>query len=169
MKSIKMMGLLAVTASMIGFAQAQETKPIGASMRLGIFYPAESQAQAAGKSWFSYGFDYKLGDLKYGGTGYSASFGLSVDFFNKGGFRSVPVNLNYIGRVDKYYYFAGAGVNFGKVRDGSTFESKTAFGYQLGMGYEFSKMQMPLFAEVKWIGSSESQLAGWGVFAGIRF
>lgn len=162
--------VLALGAALSTGAIAQETKPVGLSARLGFFFPSSSDAQDAGKNWLGLGVDYKLGDLRAGAkAGYVASYGVSVDYFNKGDYRSVPILLTYYGRQERFYYLAGAGVSLNKVPSGSGSRSETEFAYAVGVGVEFSRFNQPLFAELRWLGNSESSLSGWGVFVGIRF
>lgn len=163
--------ILAVAAvatcfSAVSSGFAQEMKPVGLSIRLGLLFPTADRAQDAGKSWFGAGFDYKLGDLKSKSRdGYMASYSLSADVFQKGDFRAAPILLNYIGRSKQTYYIAGAGVSLNDVPGGG----KTEFAYSLGVGIDFNRFNMPCFAELRWLGNANSDLNGWGLFAGVRF
>lgn len=165
------MALVFTGATTIAFAQ--ETKPIGLSIRAGIFWPTQARAKAAGKTWFGGGVEYKLGDLKLAeaGSTLSSSYSVSVDLYQKGSWRNVPVLLNYIGRSSEgFYFFGGAGVGFARTINAvNVKKNSTAFAYQLGVGYDLNKSKMPIFLEAKYIGSSKSDLNGFGVFAGIRF
>jgi hypothetical protein len=51
--------LIAATA----ISPAQESKPVGLSVRVGIFWPSSNTAKAEGKTWIGFGAEYKLGDL----------------------------------------------------------------------------------------------------------
>lgn len=158
--------------SLVAIAPAQESKPVGLSVRVGLFWPSSNIAKSEGKNWISFGAEYKLGDLKFGNNqpGYSSSYSVSVDYFAKGDFRNTPILVNYIGRKDQFYYLAGAGIGLTRVRESlNNVESHTEFAYQIGVGYDFTQGNAPLFAEVKYIGSSDSRLAGFGAFVGIRF
>jgi hypothetical protein len=153
-------------------APAQQTKPVGLSLRLGLFWPSSERAKSEGKNWFAFGAEYKLGDIKFSSRtpGYASSYSVSADFFSKGDFRNTPVLINYIGRKDNIYYTAGAGIGFTRTRETALeIETHTEFAYQIGVGYEFLSQNMPLFAEVKYIGSSDSRLAGFAAFVGVRF
>ncbi|HRI44896.1 MAG TPA: acyloxyacyl hydrolase [Fimbriimonadaceae bacterium] len=153
-------------------APAQQTKPVGLSVRIGLFWPSSERAKSAGKNWFAFGVEYKLGDLKFSSRspGFSSSYSISADLFSKGDFRNTPVLVNYIGRKDNLYYTAGAGIGFTRIREtASEVETHTEFAYQIGVGYEFLSQNLPLFAEVKYIGSSDSRLAGFVAFVGVRF
>ncbi|HVL38596.1 MAG TPA: hypothetical protein VM328_04310 [Fimbriimonadaceae bacterium] len=146
-------------------ADAQVTQSSGISLRAGLFFPSDSAARDEGASWFAFGADYRLGDLQLGMTpGYTAHLSLSADVFSKGDYRNVPVLLNYVGRTSEFYYSAGAGFGFGRVAG----EARTRFAYALGVGYDFMQGAMPLFAEAKYFGSSDSALNGFAVFVGIR-
>ncbi len=164
----------ALTVGMMTAAFAQESKPLGLSVRGGPFFPSMKKAKTdSGKQWIGVGVEYKLGDLQYGSTGkaYSASYSISADLYQKKNYRHAPVMLNYIGRMqDSIYYTAGAGVGFVRELDNTNNrKNHTTFSYQIGLGYEFSKSQVPLFVEARWIGSSKNSVNGWGVFLGARF
>ena len=60
-------GVIAVSAAVP--ALAQETKPVGLSLRAGVFFPTAGVAKDAGKSWFIGGAEYKLEGLNLGTTG----------------------------------------------------------------------------------------------------
>lgn len=167
MKNVIKLTVLAGVISAYGVAGAQQMKPLGMSIRAGLFFPTSSVAQAAGNSWFGGGFDYKISDAMVAGmgNGYQASMVLSVDLLSKGNFRSIPVTYNWVGRKDKMYYLAGAGVSFTKSGSSST----TEFAYQVGLGMDIPRGSMPLFVEAKWMGNGNSDLSGWGLFVGVRF
>lgn len=173
MKNVALITALALagTMSLGTIAQAQETKPMGLSVRAGLFLPTNRQAKDQGENWLSFGLEYKIGDLKFGmsNPGYSSSYSISIDYYNKGDFRNVPVMLNFIGRTEGLYYVAGAGVGFSRVRAGTDTINGTDFTYQFGVGYEMMRGKTPLFFEAKYIGSGETRLSGWGLFVGTRF
>jgi hypothetical protein len=153
-------------------AQAQYSKPIGVSVRAGLFFPNDSTARdREGQSWFTAGAEYKLRDMNIGtNQEFSGSLSLSVDFYNKGSYSNVPVLLNYIGRTDQFYYGLGAGVGFGKVPAGvGGSRNDTDFNYGLTIGYDFVRGQTPLFVEAKYFGSNESALNGFAIVGGVRF
>lgn len=153
-------------------ATAQESKPVGLSIRAGLVWPTTKQARDEGQSWFGAGLDYKIGNLRFGtqAAGFSSSYGISADVFSKGDFSSVPVTLNYTGRQDQFYYSAGVGVAFVKFPR-TSFEThrETKFAYQFSVGYDFNKTGMPIFVEARYFGNTESRLAAFGAFVGIRF
>jgi hypothetical protein len=171
---------LAVTAIAFGVALAtpslaQEvgTKPVGVSLRAGVFFPSSSEAKdGGGNTWFGVGLDYKLGNLRFGGMneGYSASWGISLDYYGKGDFRNVPVLVNYVGRADQFFYSAGAGLGFARaVTAPGRITSSTEFSYQLSVGYDFLRGSTPLFLEARYHGSAESRLNGYAINLGVRF
>jgi hypothetical protein len=171
MKKIFLVSILAVSAAL---SFAQESKPMGVSARLGFFLPTAEAARKAGKQWLTFGFDYKLGDLKYeAASGKAASYGVSVDYASKGDFTQVPVVLMYTSTLEGgFYYLGGAGLNFTKSISKGTNpkkESKTGFAYQVGIGMEIKGQKLPAFAEIKYMGSSRSNLNGLGIFGGVRF
>lgn len=153
-------------------ANAQYQKPIGLSVRVGLFYPTNGDARdVEGEGWFAGGAEYKIKDLHFGDDSrYTSMLTASLDYYGKGSFSQVPLLLNYVAHRESFYWTAGAGIGFGRVpvtTGGS--ESDTEFAFQVGIGYDFVKSQMPLFLEMKYFGSSESKLSGFGVYGGIRF
>jgi len=151
-------------------ASAQETKPMGMSFKIGNFWPSSGEARTAGGSWIGFGFDMKLRDLKYANSGrQSTMLTLSGDVLNKNNFRNAPILLNYVSRTDKMYTLAGAGASFAKWRSGSENESGVIFAYSLGVGMDLQQGGMPMFAELRYLGTMESKLNGFGLFLGVRF
>ena len=161
----------AALASVATTAFAQETKPLGLSLRAGIFWPTDSAAKNSGNTWFIGGAEYKVGDLHFGASqpGYQSSWSVSVDWYQKNDYRNLPVLLNYVGRKDQFFYSAGAGVGFTRRPVTGGTKSQTELAYQVGVGYDFMKGQTPLFVEVKWHGSGESKLNGFAAYIGVRF
>lgn len=171
-KALALAALTTMVAASATTVLAQETKPIGLTARVGVFFPTQDNAKNAGKQWFAGGVEYKLGDLKLPNmsTDYAAYYTVSVDLYSKGDFRHVPVLLNYVGRLQEgIYYFAGAGVGFEREPIVGGKKNNTAFSYQAGAGYEFTKSSLPLFVEAKYVGCSKSSVNGFGVFVGARF
>jgi hypothetical protein len=148
-------------------AMAEETKPMGLSIRAGVFFPSSGVAKAAGNTWFGGGLDYKI-ETKVKGPkveGMSTGFSLSADYLSKSSLHLIPVMVNYVASQNQVFYEAGIGAAF--TNDG--IENKTQFGYQLGLGYNLSQMKMPIFIEAKYFGTTgSSQFNGFAVFLGIR-
>lgn len=173
MKGFKLIiALGALVSAALGFAQ--DSKPMGVSVRGGFFLPTAQRAKASGRTWFDFGVDYKLKDLKYASeTGQSASYGISMDLTSKNDFRQVPIVLHYRATIqDKMYYVVGAGLNFtSEVSTGTNprKESKLGFAYQVGLGMDLKASSVPTFVEARYMGSSRSQLNGLGIFFGARF
>ena len=169
--TIALASLLAIGAA--SQASAQYNKPIGLSVRIGLFYPSNGDARdAEGQGWFAGGLEYKGGDLKFNSTNpkQSAMWTASLDYYGKGSFSQVPVLLNYVAHSDAFYWTGGAGIGFGRVpRTGGGSTTDTEFAFQVGVGYDFVKSQMPLFVEIKYWGSSESKVTGFAFYGGFRF
>ena len=166
----------AVVALVAVSAFAQESKPVGLSVRAGVFFPSNGDTKTAtSKTWFVGGLDYKLpniGGLGTMGAGKAggSEFNLSVDYFQKGDFRSVPVLVNWVGGQNEVFYSVGAGLGFNKLPDGNGgTSSKSAFAYAVAVGYNFQQGKSPIFVEARYYGSSKSQLNGFGLEAGIHF
>lgn len=147
--------------------QAQESKPIGLSIRAGLFFPQNGDARdAEGSSWFAGGVELKVKDVNWKGMGegYNGHLSVSLDTIGKGDVKNVPLLLNYTARANEWYYTAGLGVSFSAF-DGN---DRTRLAYQLGVGYDFTQGKTPFFLEAKYWGSSKSEFTGFGVYAGIR-
>lgn len=167
-----------LAASMSGTATAQETKPMGLSVRVGIFMPTQSEARDLGSNWFSGGLEYKIKDLGFGIGDPSASTSLtvSVDFMGKGQFQHVPVLVNYVGRRNEIYWTVGAGVGLVRADEVVSIglpvmretKSSTSFAYQFGVGYDFQQGRSPVFIEARYFGSGKNAVNGLGIFLGMR-
>jgi hypothetical protein len=165
MNKLAVITLSAVALAAAVPAMAQETKPIGLAVKAGLFFPSDATAKTAGKNWFAFGVDYKLKDLNVGMGKSSGSLSLSLDYLNKGGFRSVPVLVNYTLRSSEFYYGVGAGVSFTRIPGLS---DKTRFAFAATLGYEFQTGKTPLFIEARYLGTEKKELGGFGVFVGVR-
>lgn len=154
-------------------ASAQYVKPLGLSVRLGLFYPSNGDARdVEGQGWFSGGLEYKLGDLHFDSQNpnMSSSWSVSLDYYGKGSYSNAPLLVNYIARNGAFYFGGGAGIGFGRVAiPNAASNADTEFAFQLSAGYDFVKMQTPLFVELRYFGSSESKLSGFGIYGGVRF
>ena len=53
---------------------AQESKPVGLSLRAGVFFPSDSSARAEANAWLAFGAEFKIKDLHFGEqqAGYSS-------------------------------------------------------------------------------------------------
>ncbi|MFN3684986.1 MAG: hypothetical protein ACK41F_13785 [Fimbriimonadaceae bacterium] len=171
-------------------APAQETKPVGLSIRAGGFFPTDSDARDESDLWFALGLEYKLKDLTYQETDGSAThLSLSADWFESGDFRQFPVLLNLVGTKDQMYYSVGVGLTFAKHRsryipidggengwgggyepasDSWRTDEDTLFAYSLGIGYQFQQGQTPVFLEARYFGCEKSELNGFAVYVGVR-
>jgi hypothetical protein len=166
--------LALAVAALAAPAFAQYEKPLGVSVRAGLFFPSNASARdREGQSWFTVGADYKIKDLNLGGTspGYSGALHLSVDYYGKGSYNNVPLMLQFIGRTDGgFYYGVGAGIGFTRVPNpGGGSSNDEDFVYGFTAGYDFVRGGTPLFVEAKYFGSNESQLNGFAIVGGIRF
>lgn len=173
MKSFATLGIVAVLAvATASTAHAQQSATQGLSVRAGMFFPTHSDAKDEGKTWFGVGIERKMGDVAYGmdgGDGFDSSWSLSLDWYGKGGVRSVPLLANFIGRKDQFYYSAGAGISFTRVPTGTGHRSGSELAYAFGVGYDFAQGMTAVFVEFRYFGSAESKVNGTGVFAGMRF
>jgi len=168
-----LVAIAAVSVMSIPAAFAQEAPLNGISARVGVFYPTERAARNASRTWFAAGFQYKMRDLMIGSANpnYKAHFAVSVDFYSRNDYRVVPVLANYVGEYgDRWFYSAGAGVAFTRMpATGTGDQERARFAYQFGIGYNLTKGATPAFIEGKFFGNSDSEVNGFGVYAGIRF
>jgi len=146
-------------------AAAQMTKPIGLSIRAGAVFPTDSSTRSAvGNTWLGFGAEYALGAMGMGMPGTNGHLSISADWFGKSSASVIPVLLNFVGTQNEFFYSAGAGVSF---TSGTPF-SKTNFGYQVGVGYNFATGATPVFIEAKYWGNGHSQLNAIGAYLGVR-
>lgn len=160
---------LVATSLIVTPALAEYTKPVGLSVRAGIFFAQGRAADAEGQNWFTAGGEYKLGDLSFKEAGYSAHYSLSLDYYGKGGFTSLPLLLNYVSRTPNFYYSVGAGVASTHVRVGGSTSTDTEFAYQLSIGKDFVQSKMPVFVELRYFGNNKTDMNGFALVGGIRF
>jgi hypothetical protein len=162
---------LFIAATCLGaLASAQETKPVGLSLRAGAFFPSDSAARSEADAWFAFGVEFKLKDLHFGveQAGYSSSLSLSVDGMGKGDYKLTPLLANYVGRVNQFYYTGGVGVAFTEIPVGLGSSSDTLFAYSLAVGYDFQQAHLPVFIEGRYFGSTETKLNGFVAYIGVR-
>lgn len=168
---MKKFGVAALGAAMVlagaNSAWAQESKPVGVSVRVGLFFPSNGDVRdSEGPSWFVGGVELKVRDVNWKGMGegYAGHLSVSADLLGKGDVKNVPILLNYVGRRNEWFYTAGVGVSFSSFNG----DDRTRMGYQLGVGYDFTQGKTPFFLEAKYWGTSKSEFNGFGVYAGIR-
>ncbi len=159
----RIVALTLVAAALAVPALAQD-KPVGISVRIGLFAPSDAAARGAGQSWLAVGADFKLRDLSFRGRHSPSEIGISMDYASKGGFRTLPVLLNYTSHMGETYFTLGAGFAFS---NDSTSDS-TRFAYQGALGYDFQRGNNPLFVEVKYLGNERAVLNGFAIFLGAR-
>lgn len=163
-------GMIAVSAAVP--ALAQETKPVGLSLRAGLFFPSSGDARDVGNTWFIGGAEYKLQGLNLGTTGADSStqsLSISADYYSKSNVSNVPVLLNLTGRNSELFYSIGAGLGFNRIPDGlGGTESRVRFAGQVGVGYDFMQGRSPLFVEGKYFFNQKSDLNGFAVYVGIH-
>ena len=145
-------------------ANADDAKPVGLSIRAGVFVPSDAVARDAGNSWLAFGAEFKIRDLVTRSASTPAEISVSMDYANKGNFRTLPVTLNYVTHHGDLYYTAGAGVSFVK----TAVADSTKFAYQAGIGFDFQKGKNPFFAEVRFLGNEDATLNGFVIYLGTR-
>lgn len=187
------LGACAILAMSVS-ASAQQAAPSGLSLRGGMFFPSDSNARDTGKMWFGLGLDYKLKNVNVpmGASSFAPTYSVSLDWISKGSYTNLPILFNLTTNQDKFYFSAGVGVAFQKVPiyaagggggtgggGGSTnpislapailgSESRTRFAFQLSAGMNIPAGMNTYFVEARYFGGS-AELAGFGLFGGIRF
>lgn len=191
MKSI--VGLAVAASLLAGFpnlAPAQESKPLGLSIRAGGFFPSDSDAKDENDVWFALGLEYKLSDLTLQqDQSVATHLSLSADWFESGDFRQLPLLLNLVATRNQAYFSVGVGVTFARYGRWVTINSgggpsegpfgrtdyeewrtkeDTLFAYSIGLGYQFQQGATPVFLEARYFGCEKSVLNGFAVYAGVR-
>jgi hypothetical protein len=149
-------GVLALGAAVPAFSQE---KPTGFDARIGLYGPTDQNFKDVNDAWVAFGADYRL--THRGGFAIAASF----DYAGKGEDRLVPITLNLILRRHKAYAFAGAGIGF--IKDNGN--DLTSLAYEAGIGWDFTTGPDSVFIEAKYLGSSDANVNGVGVYLGVRF
>jgi hypothetical protein len=166
--------VLAGLAALAAVAPAQTSKPIGLSVRAGLLWPTSGFGRDQGRTWFGIGAEFKIKDSTFGVNDRASSgmLTISADYYGKGAANSVPVLLNYVGMKNEIYYSLGAGFAFNRdevISAGvASSRNKTDFAYGLGLGYNFQHGQNPLFVELRYFGSGNSNLNAFGAYIGVR-
>lgn len=138
------------------------------SFRFGVVKPTDSGVPTS--QFTSFGLQHKVRAISSNENW--NNFGeLSVDFYGKGDYRSIPFLYNYVAYSTKSDFFLslGAGVSFITRPDATGTESVGRFAYQVGLGYNLTKGENSSFVEAKFMGNGASELNGFGVFFGVRF
>lgn len=165
---ISTLGAVLAAFAVCAVAGAQtQTAPLGASIRVGTFLPVNNDTvDATSNSVFAFGADYRLTYRPPSLGAFNSGASLSVDYFHKGDYGSIPVLLNYLAMKDRWTLSLGAGVGFNSL-PGS---DDTKFAYAVGLAYDLPvSSSTPLFIEGKFLGSETSRLNGFGVYLGIKF
>jgi hypothetical protein len=146
-------------------ASAQTSSPIGVSIRAGVVFPTSSTLSSSqGSTWFGFGAEYSVLKLDPSSS-LKPTVSISADYFSRDSVSEIPLLLNYVIHSNGLFGSVGAGANFIH----TDFDSKTDFGYQVGVGYNFPTTGIPVFLEVKYWGSQDSGYNAVGVYAGVRF
>lgn len=162
-------GAVSAALALCAVAGAQTTpyQPIGASVRLGAFFPVNSStSNAVGDGFFAFGADYRLAARTPFLFGLRSHLSASVDYFHHDDYGNIPVLLNYVADAGSYYFQVGAGVGFESLPEGD----KTGFAYEVGVGYNVpTSSRLPVFLQAEFFGSDRSRVNGIGAFVGVRF
>lgn len=164
-KSFTKMGLAVLVLGVAGAASAQTNGPSGISGRIGAHFPR------VGDTNFGIGLDYKFPsvDVPDARGGYVSYLGASVDWYGRNDNWNIPLAVTYNVRNNQLVFGAGIGVDFYK-RGG---DSKAGLGGQLSATYEFARSgetaYNPFFVQAKYFFANQSDLSGFGLYAGYRF
>jgi hypothetical protein len=150
----------------VGFAGAQTPTPIGIKLRLGVFIPTSDGLQDRGNAWVAFGGEYKLTNLGSLNDELHPTLNLSIDYMSRNDVSELPILLNYEIHQHGFFASAGAGISY----DRAFSEAETRFGYQVGVGYDFTPAgSLPVFFEAKFWGNDHSQYDGVGAYVGVHF
>jgi len=161
-----LVSMLAATAP----AQVQDWDGIkGLKLRLGAFLPASTEGRDIADVMLAIGFEYKISELTLGTR--RPDLTLSLDYVDRDGFRLLPLLVNLVETSGRWYYTAGIGINFSRYPAifGRPSDGNSRFGFQLGAGYNATLGNVPVFGEVKFLGTDESRFNGFGIYGGVRF
>jgi hypothetical protein len=152
-------------------ARSQNLPGFGVELRAGYFWPANGRASAAKSQWFTVGTEFKIFDdlIFFKNPINPGYFSLSADLMEGGGFRSVPVLVNYVTRVSEHLSAsAGAGVSFTS-RPG--FDDGASFAYQVSLRYDWSVSGFPVIVRLAWnsVASVDQELDGFSLTGGVKF
>lgn len=159
---------VSATVLLVAPAFAQYNKPVGLSVRAGLFLAQGRAKDFEGQNWFTAGAEYKLGNLKFNNTS-STSYSVSFDYYGKGSLSSAPLLVNYVTRTESFYYSVGAGVAFTHQNFNGPSSSDMEFAYQLSIGKDFVRSNTPLFVEFRYNGNNRTELNGFSLVGGVRF
>ncbi|MCB0826237.1 MAG: hypothetical protein R2688_09625 [Fimbriimonadaceae bacterium] len=155
--------------ALVAPAMADYDKPMGMSLRAGLYLAQGSLKNAEGQNWFVGGLEYRFRDgVTFAGA--MGDYSMSLDYYGKGSFHSAPLLMNFTTRnSDNLYYSVGAGVAFIHSNFGGNSDSKMDFGYQFSLGKDLVKAGNPVFIELKYFGASDTRYNGFAIMGGIRF
>jgi hypothetical protein len=167
----QILSVTAIALFVVAAAPAQETKPLGLSVRVGAHFPTYSLNNVSKDTGLAYGLSYNFLKLDkyriegeyFGSTHRASAFGNRRNV-NNWAFSGVAYY-----DVPMQPYYVGLGLGFGKSSvnlPGVNVSNDTQFVYTLIGGYNFNKS---VFAEVRYQGSSAETLRGITVLAGYRF
>jgi len=169
----KLVSIAAIAAVFAGvttsaFADSNDTLS-GVSIRIGAFQPLQDATRnATSNNWIAGGVDYKLSNAKL--MNLSQGFwSISLDYTERQGFRNMPLMLNYVSGK-QVYWSVGVGAGFDKfVDDAGASNERIRLAYGASLGYNFQNTEIPLFLELKYLGSEQPRVAGLGLYLGFRF
>jgi len=166
------LGAISAALAVSAVAGAQDNvKPIGLSLRAGVFLPTNSgTADVAGTGFFAFGAEYLLTykPPTFLINGATSGLSVSVDYYRRDDYGNIPILANYILAKNRFAFSAGVGVGFTTLPSGS--DSDVKFAYQVGVEYDLPTTgSLPIFLSAKYFGSENNRLNGVGLYAGIKF
>lgn len=162
--SVVRSAIVAGTVLVVAAAQAQDAKTN--AVRLGLFWPSNSDLKAAtSDNWFTFGFDHALDKPLVNLSGTTNS--LSIDYFEKSGNRSIPLVLQFhFPGENGFGFFAGAGIAESKFAgDSDTLD----YVIDAGFNYNLPVSSTPLFLQGKYIFTGKDNYRGFTFSVGYRF
>jgi hypothetical protein len=159
------LGAIALTVAALP-AHAQTSTPTGLSLKIGVLYPTDSGVRkATSNTWFLGGLEYRFKDRPVTTPDMKSHLSISADFASHSNDNIIPVLINYVMDQQQTFWEIGAGAAW--LHAPGTTETK--FAYQAGFGFNFAKGPTPAFAELRYIGTSESRANGVVADVGVRF
>jgi len=159
------LSVMALAFCLAGAALAQTNGPTGLSVRAGAHWPNVGDVN------FGVGVDYKFKSVyaEPARGAYLSYFGASADWYGDGDNWNLPLAVTYNARANNLVFSAGVGWDFSR-NDG---DDDSGLGAQVGVSYEFGDTATPgttpFFVQAKYFFAHDTDLSGFGLYAGVRF
>ena len=158
-------GVMSLILGCAAFASAQvDTKTL--TIRAGVFLPANGDAADNGKTWTSLGADVKVVPFAINSKSTNGYYSVSLDYYEKNDWRSIPLTINYNVVEGKLVYFGGLGVSSTKIAGAG--ERLVSTG-TVGATYELGAYAAHDFTfTAKYFFTSRAEFNGFGFYVGVK-